>query len=139
MAQKIVTIYTDDLTGEESSEASTHTFALDGVQYEIDLGPDSYDKFLEALGPFMKSGRKQGRGRAQRAGGRQRQAAGPDSAAIRAWVKENGYEVSDRGRVPTEVREAYEKAHWPERHSSTGCRPPSLWEEALVMFEERYI
>jgi hypothetical protein len=107
MAKQTVVIY----SGEEPEEAATHTFALDGVQYEIDLAPDSYEKLLEALSAFMKSGRKQSRGRAQRAGGRQRQAAVPDSAAIRAWAKENGYEVSGRGRVPAEVREAYEKAH----------------------------
>ncbi|MFI9310930.1 Lsr2 family DNA-binding protein [Streptomyces triculaminicus] len=34
-----------------------------------------------------------------------------DTAAIRAWAKENGYHVNDRGRVPTEVREAYTKAN----------------------------
>ena len=30
---------------------------------------------------------------------------------IRAWAKENGYEVNDRGRVPASIREAYEKAN----------------------------
>ncbi|KUN03181.1 hypothetical protein AQI95_24390 [Streptomyces yokosukanensis] len=109
MAQKTVTIYTDDLTGEESSEAANHTFSLDGVQYEIDLGPDSYDQLLEALAPFTRAGRKIGRTRkpvkATAASG------GEDSAAIRAWAKEAGYEISSRGRVPAEVREAYAKAH----------------------------
>ncbi|CDR02336.1 Lsr2-like protein [Streptomyces iranensis] len=36
---------------------------------------------------------------------------GQDTAEIRAWAKENGYEVSDRGRVPATVREAYAKAN----------------------------
>ncbi|MEU7181031.1 MULTISPECIES: Lsr2 dimerization domain-containing protein [Streptomyces] len=61
MAQKVITIYTDDLTGEESSEAATHTIALDGVNYEIDLGPDSYDQLLEAMAPFTKADRKSGK------------------------------------------------------------------------------
>ncbi|MGW5117853.1 histone-like nucleoid-structuring protein Lsr2 [Streptomyces noursei] len=108
MAQKIVTVYTDDLTGEESSEATTHTFTIDGVGYEIDLNPDSFDKFLEALSPFTKAGRRVGRIRKSRpVKGADRE----DSAAIRAWAREAGYEVNDRGRVPAEVREAYAKAH----------------------------
>ncbi|MFJ5594750.1 Lsr2 family protein [Streptomyces noursei] len=106
MAQKTVIIYTDDLTGEETSEAATHTIALDGVTYEIDLGPDSYDKLLEAVGPFLKAGRKTGRTRKPR----KATASGDDTAAIRAWAKENGYQVNDRGRVPADIREAYQKA-----------------------------
>ncbi|MFF8787298.1 Lsr2 family protein [Streptomyces sp. NPDC015125] len=106
MAQKVITIFTDDLTGEESTEAATHTLSLDGVTYEIDLSPDSYDQLLEAVGPFLKAGRKSGKGRKPRkaAGGNE------DTAAIRAWAKSSGYNVSDRGRVPAEIREAYQKA-----------------------------
>ncbi|MFE3182817.1 Lsr2 family protein [Streptomyces violascens] len=109
MAQKIVTIYTDDLTGEESQEAATHTLVVDGVGYEIDLGPDSYDKLLEAIAPFTKAGRRIKAGRVKAApkavGGRS------DTAVIRAWAKENGYAINDRGRVSAEVREAYDKAN----------------------------
>ncbi|PBC84249.1 Lsr2 protein [Streptomyces sp. 2224.1] len=106
MAQKVITIYTDDLTGEESTEAATHTLSLDGVTYEIDLSPDSYDQLLEAVGPFLKAGRKTGKGRKPRKAA----AATEDTAAIRAWAKSSGYNVSDRGRVPAEIREAYQKA-----------------------------
>ena len=63
MAQKIVTIYMDDLTGEETSEAATHTLSLDGVTYELDLAPDSYDRLLEAVAPFTRAGRKVARAR----------------------------------------------------------------------------
>lgn len=109
MAQKIVTIYTDDLTGEESTEAATHTFSLDGVSYEIDLDPDSYEQLLQAFGPFVSAARKQGRGRKPAARSTVAR-SGEDTAAIRAWAKENGYSVNDRGRVPAEIREAYTKA-----------------------------
>ncbi|MBL1065403.1 Lsr2 family protein [Streptomyces sp. 7-21] len=109
MAQKVVTIYTDDLTGEESTEIDSHRFSLDGVEYEIDLTPESFDKLLEALGPFMDKGRKIGRRRAGAAA--KRQQSKEDTAAIRQWAKENGFQVSERGRVPSHVREAYEKAH----------------------------
>ncbi|MFC4516406.1 MULTISPECIES: histone-like nucleoid-structuring protein Lsr2 [Streptomyces] len=106
MAQKIITIYTDDLTGAEESEASTHHFSLDGVEYEIDLGPDSYEKLLEALAPFMTGGRKLGRGK--KLTGRNVVARpSQDAAAMRAWAKDSGYSVNERGRVPAEIREAY--------------------------------
>ncbi|MFD3330982.1 Lsr2 family protein [Streptomyces sp. NPDC058701] len=110
MAQKIVTIYTDDLTGEESQEASPHTLVLDGVAYEIDLAPDSYDKLLEAVAPFMKVGRRTGRARANAPKPSQRGKVG-HTAEIRAWAKAKGFEVNDRGRVPKGVREAYEADH----------------------------
>lgn len=110
MAQKIVTIYTDDLTGEETHEAATHTFALNGVSYEIDLGPDFYEQMLEAFGLFIKAARKTGRAQGQAAKGSVK-AAGEESARIRAWAKENGYEVNGRGRVPAEIRDAYHKVH----------------------------
>ncbi|MEU1824165.1 Lsr2 family protein [Streptomyces abikoensis] len=93
-------------TGAEESEASTHRFSLDGVEYEIDLGPDSYDKLLEAFAPFMEAGRKLGRGKklsGRNVGARSSQ----DTAAMRTWAKENGYSVNERGRVPAEIREAY--------------------------------
>ncbi|MFF2374892.1 Lsr2 family protein [Streptomyces xiamenensis] len=106
MAQKIVTIYTDDLTGEESKETQPHKFSMDGIEYEIDLTPASYDRFLEAMGPFIAAGRKQTSSRKS-----QKQTRSPeDTAAIRSWAKANGHPISDRGRVPASVREAYHKA-----------------------------
>jgi hypothetical protein len=107
MGQKVITIYTDDLTGEETSEAATHTISIDGVTYELDLGPDSYDQLLEAVTPFTKVGRKTRKTRKPRnlaSGGNE------DTAAIRSWAKENGYDINDRGRVPADIREAYHKA-----------------------------
>ncbi|MET7391562.1 Lsr2 family protein [Streptomyces sp. NPDC005529] len=109
MAQKIVTVFTDDLTGAESEEVRTHAFSLDGVNYEIDLISDNYDKLLDALAPFIGKGRKTGRtSRGRKA---QSNAEGPSSEEIRAWAKGNGHEVSERGRVPAAVHEAYRKAH----------------------------
>lgn len=110
--QKVVTLYTDDLTGEESHEIDTYTLLLNGVGVEIDLTPDSHDKLLEALAPFLNAtgarrvrGGQKGQGRAKRGA-----VGNEDTARIRAWAKENGFEVNDRGRVPANIREAYEKA-----------------------------
>ncbi|MFC5204282.1 histone-like nucleoid-structuring protein Lsr2 [Streptomyces kaempferi] len=110
MAQKIVTVYTDDLTGAESREAQTHAFSLDGVNYEIDLVSENYDKLFEALAPFIAGGRKVGR--TKRTGRSQGQASeGPSAEELRAWARENDLQVNERGRVPASIHEAYAKAH----------------------------
>jgi Lsr2 len=113
MAQRVVTIVTDDLTGKESDEVATHVFSLDGVAYEIDLAPESYDQLLEALAPYTSSGRRAGKvastsGRGRKVG---RPKSGPDPVEVRRWAKDHGYDVNPRGRVPASIVRAYEHAH----------------------------
>ncbi|EMF57149.1 Lsr2 protein [Streptomyces bottropensis ATCC 25435] len=110
VAQKVQVLLVDDLDGGEADE--TVTFALDGKTYEIDLTTANADKLRGLLDPYVKGGRRTG-GRAAGGRGKTRAAVGgsQDTAAIRAWAKENGYEVNDRGRVPASIREAYEKAN----------------------------
>ncbi|KNB52056.1 histone-like nucleoid-structuring protein Lsr2 [Streptomyces caatingaensis] len=109
MAQKVQVLLVDDLDGGEADE--TVTFALDGKTYEIDLNTANADKLRAALEPYAKNGRRTGGRSTGRARGRAASAGSPDTAKIRAWAKENGYNVNDRGRVPAEIREAYEKAN----------------------------
>lgn len=114
MAQKIIKTLVDDVTGEESDEITTHTILVDGAGVEIDLTPSNYDELLELLSPYLHA---QGARRVRagsngvRARSRGASKAKGDSQAIREWAKENGFEVSDRGRVPAQLREAYERAH----------------------------
>ncbi|WP_052847137.1 histone-like nucleoid-structuring protein Lsr2 [Streptomyces avicenniae] len=110
MAQKVQVLLLDDLSGGEAEE--TVTFALDGKTYEIDLNAENADRLRDALDPYVKAGRRAGGSRAARSRGRAATggASGEDTAKIRAWAKENGYEVNDRGRVPASIREAYQKA-----------------------------
>ncbi|WP_255953205.1 histone-like nucleoid-structuring protein Lsr2 [Streptomyces odontomachi] len=110
MAQKVQVLLVDDLDGGEADE--TVTFALDGKTYEIDLTTSNADKLRGLLEPYLKGGRRTG-GRASGGRGKARAAAGSsqDTAQIRAWAKENGYEVNDRGRVPANIRQAYEDSH----------------------------
>lgn len=113
MAQKVQVLLLDDLDGGEADE--TVTFALDGKTYEIDLTAANADKLREALEPFVKSGRRtggrSGRGKGRGAAGGSASGGAQDTAKIRAWAKEQGYEVNDRGRVPASIRQAYEKAN----------------------------
>lgn len=112
MAQKTIIIYTDDLTGSESKEVTTHTFSLNGVNYEIDLSPESYDKLADALGPFIEADRKTGRAKRTASKTQGKSAVdGPSAEQVRNWARSQGIEVNERGRVPASVRERYEAAH----------------------------
>jgi hypothetical protein len=106
MAQRVQIILEDDFDGGEADE--TVAFGLDGSDYEIDLSSANASKLRDALAPWVAAARKTGGRRGRRP---VRAAAGPGSAEIRAWAQENGYQVSSRGRVPAEVREAYAKAN----------------------------
>lgn len=108
MAQKVQVLLIDDLTGKDADE--TVTFGLDGKTYEIDLGTDNADKLREILAPYADAGRKIS-GRRKPATG-QRTEIGSDSATIRAWARSNGWpDLANRGRVPANVRDAFEKAN----------------------------
>ncbi|WP_340376640.1 Lsr2 family protein [Streptomyces sp. SS7] len=117
MAQKQVITYTDDVTGEESEDITTHTLLIDGAGVEIDLTSASHDRLLELLHPYLSAEsarRVRGSVNSAATAKKSRNSASSnsaDTARIRAWAKENGHEVNDRGRVPASVKEAYEKAN----------------------------
>ena len=117
MARKVQVILSDDLDDSISAD-ETVTFALDGTTYEIDLSEKNASEMRDAFGRYVSAARKvssrgtrasgAGRSRATGGGGRMdREQAG----AIRDWARKNGHEVSDRGRIPGTVVEAYEAAH----------------------------
>ena len=117
MAQQTTVKFIDDLDGSEAS--GTFDFSLDGKQYQIDLSDDNAAKLRDALAPFVGAarragGRSSGRGRSQQrqvAEDRPARASREETAAIRRWARENGHEVSERGRIPKSVIEAYQAAH----------------------------
>ena len=105
MAQSVQIILEDDLEGGPADE--TVQFGLDGRQYEIDLSTANAEKLREALRPYAAAGRRT-QGKPTRAPGPRSSTGGnPETAKIRAWAKENGYEVSDRGRIHQSVKDAY--------------------------------
>jgi hypothetical protein len=91
----------DDLTGKTADE--TLTFGLDGRLYEIDLSASNAEKLRRVLAKFVLAGRRQTTVKATSRTPR----VASDAAEIRAWAVANGYEVSSRGRVSAELREAY--------------------------------
>jgi hypothetical protein len=102
----------DDIEGGPAEE--TVTFVWDGYRYDIDLNAKNADTLRQALAPYLEAARCVGRvGRT--VGGKTAGRTRPAServyfADLRAWARENGYRLSDRGRVPQQVKDAYEAA-----------------------------
>jgi hypothetical protein len=109
MARRMQVLFVDDLDGNElpDGQGQTVTFSLDGVSYEIDLSRDNADQLREDFKQYTQAGRRLGRQPA----GRRPAARREDTAAVRTWAKDNGHEVSERGRIPAAVIAAYTAAH----------------------------
>lgn len=110
MAQRVVVLLEDDLDGTEIAEGKGETvsFALDGHAYEIDLKTQNAKNLRKALEPYVAVASRVGKKTGTR--GKKTQ-VGPDAKVVKAWARENGWEVAERGRVSAEVRQAYEEAH----------------------------
>ena len=106
MATRTYTEITDDLSENASDNVQTRTFALEGVEYEIDLGDKNTEKLYKTLAPFIESGRRVG-GRARRGSAAKPASDGPNPKDVRAWAAENDIEVSNRGRIPGEIVQQY--------------------------------
>ena len=109
MAQRTIVTLTSDLSDKEIPKDGGRTvnFALDGVTYEIDLLTKEVDQLAEALTPYMENGRrlaKNGKPFKSSTVAPKRN----DLDDVRAWAKENGYKVSDRGRIAKSVLDAYD-------------------------------
>jgi hypothetical protein len=102
VAQKIQTLFIDDLDGSEAE--GTVRFGLDGIEYEIDLNAEHAQAMRDALARYVQAARRAG-GSTRRPvrAGRRAPAAGVDSTEVREWAKAQGMEVKDRGRVPAEL------------------------------------
>ena len=112
MAQRVNVVLVDDLDGSDAAE--TLTFALDGVDYEIDLSDQHAAQLRDAMSMYVGHARRTGgrrRSGRRSTGGSTSGSDGTSAADIRAWARENGWEVSERGRVSAEVRDAYAAAH----------------------------
>ncbi|HET9118284.1 MAG TPA: Lsr2 family protein [Pseudonocardiaceae bacterium] len=113
MAQKVITEFIDDIEG--SPAERTFTFAVDGTNYEIDLSAENITEFKSAIGGFIESARKikgSSDGRRTRStgadGGRQSR---EQTQAVREWARQHGHNISNRGRIPSSIQQAFDQAH----------------------------
>src|SRR4051812_37248878 len=118
MARKVQVILSDDLD-ENVTADETVSFSLDGTNYEIDLSEKNAEELRNAFSRYVQAARKVGRGSGRASGGGRSRATGggggrmdrEQAGAIRDRAPKNGHAVSDRGRIPASVVEAYEAAH----------------------------
>jgi len=104
MATKVLTTLQDDIDGSDATQ--TIRFALDGIEYEIDVSDRNANRLRNSLSDFIAHGRKVGgrRGRKPTSSGQ------VDTKAVRKWAAANGIEISSRGRIPAGVVERYKAA-----------------------------
>ena len=88
----------------------TVTFGLDGATYEIDLNERNAAALRDAMSAYVGAGRRSG-GRRSTARRKSSDSGSNATSEIREWARANGYEVSERGRISAQVKEAYEKAN----------------------------
>ena len=102
MAQKIQTLFIDDLDG--TAAEGTVRFGLDGTEYEIDLNAKHAKELRDALTRYVGAARRaSGAARRPARTGRRASANGLNTTEVREWAKAQGIEVKDRGRVPAEL------------------------------------
>jgi hypothetical protein len=102
MAQKVQTLFVDDLDGSEAD--GTVRFELDGTEYEIDLNAKHAQQLRDALARYVAAARRTGVGARQPARSRRKAtASAPNTTEVREWAKTQGIDVKDRGRIPAEL------------------------------------
>ena len=102
MAQKIQTLFIDDLDG--TAAEGTVRFGLDGTEYEIDLNEEHARALRDALARYVSAARRVSGGTRRPArAGRRASPNGLNTTEVREWAKAQGIEVKDRGRVPAEL------------------------------------
>lgn len=110
MAKRVEVRLVDDVDGGDATESVT--FALDGVAYEIDLSDKNAQKLRDDIANWSGHARRTGRASGPKRGGT---ASGggkrSDLSAVRDWARQNGHTVSERGRIPGEIQQAYDNAH----------------------------
>jgi Lsr2 len=123
VAQKVLVEILDDIDG--SSAAQTVQFGLDGVTYEIDLSDGNASALRDELARYIAAGRRIGGRKVRVATGQSTTTSTTDrerNQQIRAWANENGYEVSERGRLSSEVIAAFEQAQVAEAEAPAAPR-----------------
>lgn len=111
MARQTTITLVDDLDGVEADEQVE--FSVDGRSYEIDLSAVNAGRLRDALAPFISVARRTGarRGAPTGAAPSRPSSSRAQNQAIREWAIAQGMQVSERGRIPTNVLTAYHDAH----------------------------
>ncbi|GAB3475397.1 Lsr2 protein [Amycolatopsis cihanbeyliensis] len=122
MATRTIVEFVDDLDGSVAEE--TISFSMDGNSYEIDLSGDNAQRFREMLTEFVTKARRTNTRKATKPQPGRGNADRDRLQRIRTWAREQGMTVSNKGRIPQHVIDAYDSAETagtdPEQQSSQG-------------------
>lgn len=110
MAKKVIVELIDDLDGTAITEDGGETirFSLDNIDYSIDLSTANANNLRNHLQQYIDHAEKVALS-ADRRG--KRAPVNAEIKIIRDWARNNGYTVSNRGRVPAPIIAAYRAAH----------------------------
>jgi hypothetical protein len=106
VAQRTQVLYVDDIDGSDAE--GTVRFGFDGTDYEIDLNKKHAEQLAEAIAPFIAAARKVPSSRRPARGVR---AGRHNLSDVRAWARDQGIKISERGRIPADVLAKYNAAH----------------------------
>jgi hypothetical protein len=132
MAQRIVTTLVDDIDGSETEDVATRKFYHGGVELQLDLSEANWEALKgilkqahDMLLPYVQASRASaGKGHTTptgrvRGSGSGKAGQNPKrNREIRVWANANGFTIGDRGRIPTEIVEAYDAAQAANRQKS---------------------
>lgn len=115
MARREITQYFDDIDNSplDDNEVNIIRFSIDGNHYVIDLSEKNAAEFRAALEPWISAARPAQapqKGTGGRQSGASAAAKRKQSRAIREWARANNMNVSDRGKIPASVIDAYDEA-----------------------------
>ena len=104
MAKKIIEKFYSDLSGEEIDASNpTVKFTFDSTSYELDLTESESQALTDSLASYI--------GAARQVSGNASQRSGPPASEVRAWAIKQGIEIPTKGRIPLEIKAAYDMAH----------------------------
>lgn len=110
MAQKTVVELVDDLDGGGADE--TVTFALDGVDFLIDLSTENAHRLRDTLAEYVENARRTSSRKGRNAGKVAGRSNGkPDTQAVREWARSQGETVAERGRISHDLLIRFQEAH----------------------------
>jgi hypothetical protein len=114
MSRELIVKIRDDLDKVSDAE-ETVTLTIDGTEYDgtyvIDLSTENANELQEKLSPYLEAAheRVSPKGRSKTSSTKSEKERRNENKLIRTWAKTNGLKIGDKGQVPVEVRQAFER------------------------------
>lgn len=105
-------VFVERLVEDDLGDATeTLDFSYRGTDYQLALSARDARALDKLLAPVLEASRRRRRRNVTRGPVAKAPNGAPSAKTVRAWAKDEGIEVSDRGRVAAGVMQRYEDAH----------------------------